>query len=358
MKIAIIGSAMFRAPYDEDIVVHAPQKLTFDLAVELARLGHEISYFGIVTEDYKNNQNFKIEDFGYQPLYKVMKGSGKDFFTIYDQGFMMRVLERAAEFDLIYSHVAYRIGPLAGLSPKPVVATHHDSTRINEYQLMFKMFASKNFYVIPISEYMKKLLPYDNYLAVVYNGINIEQIPINQPEDYFVWVGRILPYKGLHIAISLAKQLGFHLKVAGPVRKNLDSGEPTDYGEKMLREMNRNANIEYLGAVSQIESYNLLSKAKALIFPSDGTESFCMVAAEAMVAGTPVVTTNKGPFPEIVTPGQTGFLCQNESEMKEAIKNIDKIDRSRCRELAVKRFSTKEMAKNYEKQFKRVVKNY
>jgi glycosyltransferase involved in cell wall biosynthesis len=74
------------------------------------------------------------------------------------------------------------------------------------------------------------------------------------------------------------------------------------------------------------------------------------------MSGTPAVTFNNGPFPEIIDQGKTGYLCDNLNAMKKAIKNINKIDSQLCREQAIKQFSLDVMAKKYERQFKKTIK--
>ena len=68
-----------------------------------------------------------------------------------------------------------------------------------------------------------------------------------------------------------------------------------------------------------------------------------------MACGTPVIAYANGAIPEVIENKKTGFIVKNVSEMVEAIKRIDEIDRRKCREKVEKNFSVKKMVDEYEK---------
>jgi glycosyltransferase involved in cell wall biosynthesis len=216
---------------------------------------------------------------------------------------------------------------------------------------------NKNLWMIPISDSMKEKLKFDNMLEVVYHGIDTTQIKNFSPEDYFCWVGRVAPSKGLHIAMDVAEKLNLKLKIAGPMTDViLDFGDVSKYIEDIRNRIKKSKNFEYLGILGPKETMELIGKSKGLIFPSDGNESFSMVTAEAIISGTPAIVSNLGPLPELVKDRVNGFVCSDTKEIIEAVKNIDTIDRLKCRENAISRFSLDIMVKNYEEQFERATK--
>ena len=79
------------------------------------------------------------------------------------------------------------------------------------------------------------------------------------------------------------------------------------------------------------ERCNLLSKAKALIAPTQYFEPFGQIVIEALLSGTPVITTDWGAFPETNIHGLTGFRCNTYEDFVNAIENIDIIKPSQCR---------------------------
>ena len=76
-----------------------------------------------------------------------------------------------------------------------------------------------------------------------------------------------------------------------------------------------------------------------------------------MAAGTPVIGTNKGSIPEAIDHGINGFVCNSLNEMIDSIKNIDSIDRKKCREKAVNEFSKEKYISNILNMYNKVIEN-
>jgi glycosyltransferase involved in cell wall biosynthesis len=66
-----------------------------------------------------------------------------------------------------------------------------------------------------------------------------------------------------------------------------------------------------------------------------------------MACGTPVIAYNIAAMPEVVTNGITGFVVSDYLEMANAITRIKKIDRIKCRDLAIKQFDVKPIVSFY-----------
>ncbi|MCK5412949.1 MAG: glycosyltransferase, partial [Candidatus Pacebacteria bacterium] len=78
---------------------------------------------------------------------------------------------------------------------------------------------------------------------------------------------------------------------------------------------------------------------------------------EAMACGTPVIASNRGSVSEVIKHGKTGFVTKNEKEMIKAIKNIEKIKREDCRFYVEENFTIEKMVDNYEKVYRKIIKN-
>jgi glycosyltransferase involved in cell wall biosynthesis len=72
-----------------------------------------------------------------------------------------------------------------------------------------------------------------------------------------------------------------------------------------------------------------------------------MVMIEAMACGTPVLAFPEGAAPEVVDDGRTGFLCDDEAAMVEAIGRLDQLDRNDCRLAVEGYFSTQRMVSQH-----------
>jgi len=164
----------------------------------------------------------------------------------------------------------------------------------------------------------------------VYNGLDpSEYIYSEKKDDYFLFLSKASrSSKGVDRAIKLAKRMGFKLLIAGGYRLSL------------------NRNIQFLGEVGGKRKAELLANAKGLIFPISWGEPFGLVTIEAMISGTPVISTPYGAVPEIVTP-EVGFICKDDREMENAIERVGEKLPQECRKHVIENFTSKIMAQNY-----------
>ncbi|MFH1671372.1 MAG: glycosyltransferase [Candidatus Portnoybacteria bacterium] len=137
---------------------------------------------------------------------------------------------------------------------------------------------------------------------------------VPRPKNYFLMVGRFLPYKCFDLAIKTFNQLGWPLKIIGdgPDRKRL---------EKMAKK-----NIEFIGLVSDEKLKDYYAYAQALIFPQE--EDFGITAVESMASGRPVIAFKGGGALEIIQPGLTGLFFEKQ-RLKDLIKVLKSFDSSK-----------------------------
>lgn len=166
-----------------------------------------------------------------------------------------------------------------------------------------------------------------------------DEFTVSQPEDYFLYVGRIIPRKGVVIACQAATIAGVKLKLAG--HSEGDS-------QKLISGWH-----EFLGTVDWRMRNELMSKARAVIIPTIYLEPFNCVSVEAQLCGTPVISTDWGGFTETVEQGKTGYRCSYLGEFVRAIRSVDKLDRHYIRERAIAKYSMDVLKHDYQRYFER-----
>jgi glycosyltransferase involved in cell wall biosynthesis len=176
------------------------------------------------------------------------------------------------------------------------------------------------------------------YDAVIPNMFEVADFPYGgeEPGDYFLYLGRLIPRKGVHIAEAACMKIGAPLKIAG-----FGDHKPT-YGE-------------LVGEVGIEERGRLLSKARAVFVPTLYVEPFGGVAVEAMMCGTPVITTDWGAFTETVENGKNGYRCRTLDDFCTAAKEVDHLYRRDIRNAAHFKYSVPYVARQYDEYFTRLM---
>ncbi|MEO7020807.1 MAG: glycosyltransferase family 4 protein [Ktedonobacteraceae bacterium] len=194
-----------------------------------------------------------------------------------------------------------------------------------------------------------------NFVGVVSNGIDMHQYRNSDKkrDDYFVWLGRFVPEKGVHLAIEAAKRANVPIVLAGTIDSHVQ--EAKQYFHEMIEPQIDNEKVRYIGPVNMKQKLNLLGQARGFLNPIEWEEPFGMVMIEAMALGCPVISFARGAAPEIVIHGKTGFLVQDVEEMVRYIPKIDEIDREVTRLHVEHHFSAQIMAENYTSIYEKVI---
>lgn len=268
---------------------------------------------------------------------------------VYEFLHMGACLEEADSFDLIHNH--FNCYPLcfSPLVKRPILTTLHGSALLEpNTRIIYRRF--KHLPYVSISNAERAGLPELNYMATVYNGLNMDHFTFNpNPDDYLLFLGRISPKKGTHLAIKLARDTGHRLVIAGYVPPD----EQSYFEEKIRPEIG--GAIEYIGPVGPRERNEVLGKAKALLHLITVPEPFGLVMAEAQACGTPVIGLNLGSVAEVVANEVTGFVVGSLQEAADALGKLDLIDRSACRKRAETHFSASAMVEGYLEVYRRLL---
>jgi glycosyltransferase involved in cell wall biosynthesis len=250
------------------------------------------------------------------------------------------VFEHSAEFDLIHSHFDFMPLSYTRLVKTPVLTTIHgfSSTKIMPVYQKYR-----DGYFVSVSD--SDRAPGLNYLATVYNGIDLSLYPLQEcGGDDLIFLGRIHPDKGVHLAIEVARLSGRRLIIAGIIQ---DKAYFRDQVQPHLDDQN----ILYIGSVDVKGKNELFAGARALLHLNTIPERFGLVLVEANAAGVPVIAMDLGSCREVIKDGQTGFLIENVAEAVRAIGRLSEIDRSACRSRVQQHFSIETMVKEYERVY-------
>ena len=193
-------------------------------------------------------------------------------------------------------------------------------------------------------------------MCVIYSGISANKKPITKkitmPSDRInlLFVGRFDPQKGIDWLLrvfSKCPRKDIHLYVIGD---NVVSNG-------MEIEKKNTEKVTFLGWVNHDELPAYYEACDAVIMPSRW-EAFGLVAIEAMKYGKPVIASNRGALPELISNDETGFIFKldrtdsllklltivNKENMKDVQKKIKKV--------FFEKFTDYKMIKNTKKEYR------
>ncbi|HEX2909690.1 MAG TPA: glycosyltransferase [Chloroflexia bacterium] len=150
---------------------------------------------------------------------------------------------------------------------------------------------------------------------VINPPVEVSQIPyVKAPrQDYYLWVGRMIPYKRADVAIRAFKELDLPLKVVGTGR-DMES----------LKQL-AGSKTEFLGHVPDEKLRQMFTECKAFI--QVGAEDFGITPVEAMAGGAPVISINQNGPAETVREGVTGLFFQEQTPeaLSAAVRQFEEI---------------------------------
>jgi glycosyltransferase involved in cell wall biosynthesis len=247
--------------------------------------------------------------------------------------------EHAAEFDLIHSNYDFMALTYSRLVKTPVLTTIHGFSSPGIMPVYRKY---RDGYFVSISD--SDRAPGLNYLATVYNGIDLALYPLRESGGGdLIFLGRIHPDKGVHLAIETARLTGLPLVIAGIIQ------DQTYFREQVEPHLNRT--IRYVGPVDVAGKNELFARARALLHLNTIPERFGLVLVEANAAGVPVIAMDLGSCREVIEDGRTGFLVDSVDGAAQALERLSEIDGRACRQRVQRCFSIPTMVEAYERVY-------
>ena len=325
-RIAIISPVAWRTP---PVHYGAWETVASNIAEGLVACGWDVTLFA-TGNSITSARLHSVVDRGYEEDREIDP-------KVAEYRHLSEVFEHADEFDLIHSHYDFMGLSFSRLVETPVLTTVHGFSS-PKIMPVYQKYGDGNFVSISDSDRAAGL----NYLATVYNGIDISLYPFNETGgDDLIFLGRIHPDKGVHLAIEIAQLCGRNLIIAGIVQDEAyfnDEVEPHIDGEQ----------ITFIGPVDIEGKNKLFAQGAALLHLNTIPERFGLVLAEANAAGLPVIAADLGSCREVIEHGVTGFLVPDVPGAVAAVDHLGKIDRRACRSRVEECFTIETMVKGYE----------
>lgn len=352
MRIAVLGSVALPVPPPAQ---GGTEWIAYYQAKGLAELGHQVTLFaahGSLPGPYRLIEVGKGNTVAGSHLNKndlstIESSRNLRLENIYLATVLDLLFQHKSEYDLILNNMRGETVflPYLKFLQKPFVSVMHLPI-FDELAEIFKKF---NLPLITISYAQQKSYPDLNYLATVYNGVDLEKLTFSaEHEDFLLMMGSIARHKNQLSAIRVAKKLKRKLVLAGKIGSK-------EYFAELKKEID-SKQIVWVGELDFARKLYLFQNAAAFIFPVLWEEPFGLVMIEAMACGAPVVAFGNGAIPEVVVDGKTGFVIEGNSEekMAAAIEKIGEIKREDCRKHVEENFTIDIMVKNYESALNKI----
>jgi len=347
--------------------------------VELLKAeGNEVAVFAM--DDAKNKfspwSKYFVSYVGYganDSLWSKIKGALTRFYSLEAKRKMRKLLDDFKP-DVVHIHNIYhQISPsiLPEIKKKniPLVMTVHDNKLVYPHYLpardsndvrnfsfsdfvlrrKFKNSLLKSFLVALEFEIVRYFNLYDKYIdaylapsqftknklmeggiaeekIIVLPHFSFRQNPVeksepSRTEKYVLHYGRLSKDKGVDRLIEIFKDLPeINLYLAGKIEDDL--------------KIPNLPNIQYLGFLSPKEIEKLIDNALLVVSASRLWETFGLVALETMLSGKPFIGFSGGAYAEIVENAHSGYLVEDEQEMREKIKKL--VDDEKLRKIFCK----------------------
>jgi N-acetyl-alpha-D-glucosaminyl L-malate synthase BshA len=352
-----------------------------ELGMALAARGHQVHFISYALpyrlDRFRENVFFHEVEVSSYPLFKYPP------YTLSLAAKMADVVCRW-KLDLLHVHYAIPHAPAAFLAKQiardcriKVITTLHgtDVTLVGSERSFFeitKFSVAESDGVTAVSEAIKKqtieMFGIDKPIEVIYNFVNTEVFkPDNSlcPRSAFsvddhkiiMHLSNFRPVKRIADVMDVFRMIHDQVKSKLVL---IGDGPDLSLAEHLAKQYRLDDDVMFLGSQDSVET--ILPAADLFLLPSL-TESFGLAALEAMSCGAPVIASNAGGLPEVITHGVDGFLfdvgdvASMGAAATELLLNESKLTKmkSAARATAVNRFTSDLIIKNYEDYYLSVI---
>jgi len=352
-----------------------------ELGMELAARGHDIhfiSYAPPIRLNYANEHiHFHEVEVGTYPLFDHQP------YTL-SLAVKMAEVSSAAQLDLLHVHYAIPHSVSALLARQmavprrlPFITTLHGTDitlvgRDRSYLPITRFSIEQSDGITCVSQYLKRAT-LDTFgitqpIEVITNFVNCDEYHrVADPALRAQWAPNGEPIL-MHLSnFRPVKRVADVVEIFALVRERMPAklvmvGEGPDRGnaEWLAAKKGVSKDVQFLGKQDRI--YEMLAQADLFLMPSE-LESFGLAALEAMACEVPVIATNVGGVPEVVTHGVDGYLVpvgDVAAAARYALALLSVPDRARemgqnARVNARKRYCSNDIIPRYEAYYRRVL---
>lgn len=366
MKIALYSTTIFPSTPELD-QYGGLEKVVGLLAKYYDDLGHNVSLFGPMGSYVPKNGT----------LYASGQPGQFNEYDAWDNYWAVDASRNALkEADIVHDHSWMYCPYLKAKELKALCHTHHGP----DPGFQVKPLVDKPNLIAVSPNHAKKLMQYqwqnpdgtlqppmDCVWRGVNNGINLDLYPFQkEKKDYFLWIGRLFPFKGPHRFIDICDKMQQKGFIAGGsfgqdpgyvalIKQKLAASKyVTCEGEPGVSIPTKKIIELYMGAKAVVQpsiEYLPLSNGKGY---ARFIEPYGLIIAEANACGTPVVVTPSGGWQSTLRHGVNGFFANSDEEFIYYLRRINEIKAEDCRAVA-EMFSYKVMGEEYLKMYNEVI---
>ena len=297
-----------------------------ELGKHLADRGHEVAFISysapLRLTELPSRVSFHEVEIEQYPLLKYFP------YTLALASKLAEVVE-TKDLDILHAHYAIPFGAAALLAKQitanrdlKVVLTLHgtDITLVGNnasFKPVTKMTIENADATTVVSQFLKEetIRQFDvkRKLNVIYNFIDPERHELEpcpcipqcneSSRKTIMHISNFRPVKRIRDVIATFAKI---TKVVDSRLILVGDGPDAPVAREMGQELGILDRINFVGVVDRVAP--LLARADLFLLPSS-TESFGLVALEAMASGVPVIASDVGGIPEVIEHGRTGYLA-------------------------------------------------
>jgi glycosyltransferase involved in cell wall biosynthesis len=349
MRICLVGSSRYpiRDPFAGGL-----ESLTYTLARELTRRGHEVTLFAAPGSDPTLGvRMLPLAEFVPSVASMADRHAPSAEWMAEHHAYLDLMLTLARqgvrEFDLVHNNSLHHLPvAMAPSLPVPVLTTLH--TPPIPWLESALALATTNTAFTAVSSFTARSWSHVVTCTTVRNGVDLDEWPSGPGGGSAVWSGRLVPEKAPHHAIDACRRAGVPLVLAGPLHDR-------DYFRDVV-EPRLGGDVHYAGHLHRTDLAALVGEAAVAVVTPAWDEPYGLVASEAMACGTPVAGYARGGLPEIV-PESAGVLVAPEDvpALAAAITTAAGLDRLAVRSHAEEACGLGRMVDAYERCYQAVL---